>query len=106
MQLGNRTALDAARESLRDQFDAVWLASDSINAKESRAIKCAMALDCRAFNSGGWIIGKGWRRTSPAIIYAHGGDYVPPRRDRNPNVFADAIDSVCNPPSLGGTAKP
>lgn len=107
MQIGNRLALDAARDALRDQFDAVWLASDSIGSKESRAIKCAMSLDrCRNQYGSGWIIGKGWRRTAPAIIYAHGGDYVPPQRNRNPNVFADAIDSICNPPSIGGTAQP
>lgn len=45
MQLGNRRELDKAREDLRDAFDAIWLASDTIGPKEHRAIRCAIALD-------------------------------------------------------------
>ena len=45
MQIGNRQDLDNARNALRDQFDAIWLASDTIGPKEARAIRCATALD-------------------------------------------------------------
>lgn len=45
MKIGNRHELDAAREAMRDAFDAIWLASSTIGPKESRAIRCAIALD-------------------------------------------------------------
>ncbi|WP_189521118.1 hypothetical protein [Mesorhizobium sp. M1B.F.Ca.ET.045.04.1.1] len=45
MQIGNRKELDAAREAMRDAFDAVWLSSATIGPKEARAIRCAIALD-------------------------------------------------------------
>ena len=66
MYIGNRAQLDAARETLRDQFDAVWLASPVMGERESRAARCAMALDRpRSFHlspnrrifKGGWSVG-------------------------------------------------
>lgn len=45
MKIGNRKELDAAREAMRDAFDAVWIAADEIGQKEARAIRCAIALN-------------------------------------------------------------
>lgn len=45
MYIGNRNHLDAARDALRDQFDAVWMAAETIGPREARAIRCAIALD-------------------------------------------------------------
>jgi hypothetical protein len=82
MQIGNRKELDAAREAMRDAFDAIWLASDKIGHKESRAIKCALALDKPRLDSGyNWRIFPGgcgtpsgdivWRgRACYPVIYA------------------------------------
>lgn len=63
MQIGNRKRLDAEREALRDAFDAIWMASDSIGPKESRAIKCAIALDRPDWQcfSPNWLIFPGGR---------------------------------------------
>ncbi|TIW23125.1 MAG: hypothetical protein E5V63_25530 [Mesorhizobium sp.] len=63
MIVGNRQSLDAARETLRDQFDAVWLASSSVGAKEARAIRCAIKLDAPRLNhlAPNWRIFKGGR---------------------------------------------
>jgi hypothetical protein len=74
MQIGNPKALDAAREAMRDAFDAIWLASDKIGPKESRAIKCAIALDRPRIhhNSPNWTIFRGGRACGAhnAVIYA------------------------------------
>lgn len=63
MQIGNRKELDAARETLRDAFDAIWIAAESIGPKESRAIRCAIALDRPGYQhlSPNWLIMPGAR---------------------------------------------
>ena len=63
MQVGNQTQLDASREALRDAFDAIWMAAESIGPKESRAIKCAIALDQPSWQhiSPNWMIFPGGR---------------------------------------------
>ena len=62
MQIGNRAALDSARETLRDRFDAVWIASTTIGPREERALRCAIALDKPGHdNSTNWAIFKGGR---------------------------------------------
>lgn len=63
MQLGNRNELDAARDAMRDAFDAVWLASDTIGTKEARAVRCAIKLDQPRLHhaSPNWTIFKGGR---------------------------------------------
>jgi len=74
MQVGNRQELDSAREALRDQFDAIWMQSDSIGRKEERAIRCALALDYPRLhhNSLNWTITKGGRHYGPhnSVIYS------------------------------------
>lgn len=76
MQIGNRKALDDARNALRDQFDAVWLAADTldtITTKEVRAMHCAIRLDKPNYqhNRGNWTIWQGGRGTGlNAILYA------------------------------------
>ncbi|AMX93674.1 MULTISPECIES: hypothetical protein [Mesorhizobium] len=63
MIIGNRKELDTARETLRDQFDAIWLASDIIEAKEARAIRCSIKLDAPRHNhlAPNWRIFPGGR---------------------------------------------
>lgn len=63
MKIGNRATLDAERNALRDQFDAVWLSSDTIGPKEKRAIRCAIALDKpnHEHGRGNWTIFPGGR---------------------------------------------
>ena len=67
MQAGNRRELDAAREAIRDAFDAIWIASsvkiDDSKSKEARAVRCAIALDrpTHFHNSPNWIIFPGGR---------------------------------------------
>lgn len=56
MQIGNRAALDAAREALRDAFDAVWIASPVMGDKEARAVRCAAALDKPRHGGGNWTL--------------------------------------------------
>ena len=71
MQIGNRIALDAARESLRDQFDAIWLSSGAFGDKEARAIRCAVALDKpRHSDPCSWRIAPGFRHTHMGPIIA------------------------------------
>ena len=74
MQIGNRKELDAARNALRDQFDAVWMGCETIGDKERRALHCALALDRPNYhhNRGNWIIFPGGRLTgwSNRILYA------------------------------------
>lgn len=78
MQIGNQKELDAARESMRDAFDAVWLASSEIGPKESRAIKCAIALDKPRHDQGySWRIFKGGRACPSGEIVRRGA-YVYP----------------------------
>lgn len=45
MQIGNREALDQARNDLRDQFDAIWMFTEAFGPRERRAVRCAMRLD-------------------------------------------------------------
>lgn len=60
MKLGNRAALDTERETLRDSFDAIWVASTEIGETEARAIRCAIALDKPSHdNSYNWRILEG-----------------------------------------------
>lgn len=73
MQIGNRKDLDDARNALRDQFDAVWIASAVVGHKEARAIRCALALDAPRFfhDCPNWqILPSGGGFTGPAVIYA------------------------------------
>jgi hypothetical protein len=73
MQIGNSETLNAERNALRDQFDAVWLASNKISAVEARAIRCALALDKPNMSNhlrANRIIGNGWSVTAPAVIHA------------------------------------
>jgi hypothetical protein len=74
MQLGNRRQLDHERNTLRDQFDAIWLRSTHIGPKEERAIQCAIKLDKPRYqhNSPNWTIFKGGRLIGPhnSIIFA------------------------------------
>lgn len=74
MQIGNRAELDAERNALRDRFDAVWMASESIGDKERRAIRCAMALDRPNHDTSGvWITFPGGRITHHGPIMAGAG---------------------------------
>jgi hypothetical protein len=60
MRIGNCSALDAARNNLRDQFDAVWIASETIGTREMRAVRCAGKLDKPNHdNSTNWRIFNG-----------------------------------------------
>lgn len=78
MQIGNRQELDAARDAMRDAFDAIWFASDKIGPKESRAIKCALALDKPRLDSGyNWRIFPGGRATPSGSIVRRGGYCYP-----------------------------
>lgn len=70
MKIGNRKELDAAREALRDQFDAIWLASETIGDRERRAIRCAFALDAPRHKQGSWVILPFGRYTAPEVILA------------------------------------
>lgn len=73
MQIGNPAQLDSAREALRDQFDAIWIASESIGPREARAIRCSIALDKpRTAQGYNWRIFEGGRACGPfnAVIYA------------------------------------
>lgn len=63
MYVGNRQALDEAREALRDQFDAIWIESDTLGPRETRAVRCAIALDKPGRTQAGWnktIFPGGW----------------------------------------------
>lgn len=71
MQIGNRDHLDTERNTLRDQFDALWLASATIGSKEARAIKCAIKLDEPNHRQSGWH----WRIT-PGARSTPSGDIV------------------------------
>lgn len=74
MRIGNRAELDAERNALRDRFDAVWMAADSINDKERRAIRCATALDKPNHDTSGcWIMFPGGRVTHHGPIMAGTG---------------------------------
>lgn len=71
MQIGNPAALEAARNALRDQFDAVWQGSPVLGDTELRAARCAMYLDAPRYDaSGGWRITPGARSTysGPIIL--------------------------------------
>ncbi|MBE0561835.1 MAG: hypothetical protein IH622_13615 [Ochrobactrum anthropi] len=74
MKIGDRQALDAEREFMRDQFDAVWQASETIGRKEERAIRCAISLDAPRIHhrSPNWTITPYGRFCGPhnAVIYA------------------------------------
>ncbi len=63
MQIGNRKDLDAARNALRDAFDAVWMETEEFGPREKRAVRCALALDNpRVFHlSPNWTILPGGR---------------------------------------------
>lgn len=74
MQIGNRAELDAERNALRDRFDAVWMASESIGNTERRAIRCAIALDKPNHDTSGvWIMFPGGRITHHGPIMAGTG---------------------------------
>lgn len=75
MQIGNRESLDSARDALRDQFDAVWLAAPKAGLREVRAMRCAMKLDhARTHSANGcnWIIFEGGRATLWGALPAEG----------------------------------
>lgn len=72
MKLGNPAQLNANRNALRDQFDAVWLASPTMGDKEARAVRCAASLDRPNYEQPGlgWRIFQGGRGTYSSPIIA------------------------------------
>lgn len=77
MQIGDRKQLDAAREEMRDAFDAVWLTAEEIGPKEARAIRCAAKLDRNPSDNWNSRIFIGGRLTPSGDIVRRGRECYP-----------------------------